>query len=346
VTTGASPKISTGLNCHRAENADQHDQLDSNWLRFDARLGPVSVGLLTNCPRVFADYATVNRELQSQGKSLGFRTTVLVEKRRSWRSGIAHYHISGEVEERFTVRKRARVVPHIDGMINLSVARHLPDYVQLHAAVLQRGDVGLVIPGGPGFGKTTLAAALIKRGWDYASDEFALIDPQTIKLAAFPKSLSIKPGSVKLLEDEGIDIAALPRFHRIDKGAIRCLPATHIRGAALVDCVTPQLMVFPQLDDKAEPTMRELSRGMAAMNCLRRCFNFSRWGPIAMETVAQMCERCACYEITSGDLAQTCQLIDEAAGKVVHDLSEGVNRSLKVPQVDDSSHSKDFRIPA
>lgn len=346
MTTIASQIMTTDVDDDRADNADQHDHPNSNWLRFDARLGPVSVRLLTNCPRVYADYATVNRELQSQGEALGFRTTVLVEKRRSWRTGIAHYHISGEVEERFTVRKRARVVPHIDGMINLSVARYFAEYVQLHAAVLQKGDVGLVIPGGPGFGKTTLAAALIKRGWNYASDEFALIDPQTIELASFPKSLSIKPGSVKLLQDEGIDIAALPRFHRIDKGAIRCLPATYIRKDALLDRVIPRLLIFPQLDSNAKPCIRELPRGLAAMNCLRRCFNFSRWGPTAMETVAQLCERCVCYELTSGDLSETCQLIDEAAAEVARGLSEGVNRRLKVPHVDDASHDINLRISA
>ncbi len=322
------------------DQADAQRDSATGCLRFNAQLGPVAVRLLTNCPRVYADYARVNRSLQANAEATGFCTTVIVEKRRSWRSGIVHYHISGEVEERFSVRKRARVVPHIDGVINLSVARHLPDYVQLHAAVLQRGDVGLVIPGGPGFGKTTVTAALIKRGWNYASDEFALIDPQTIDLAPFPKSLSIKPGSVALLEREGIDIANLRRFHRADKGAIRCLPATNIRPNALVDRVTPRLIVFPQLDGNAEPSLRELPRGLAAMNCLRRCFNFGRWGPIAMETVARLCERCSCYELTTGDLAKTCELIGIAADSAACERNNNAEQVSSATSHIDSARGK------
>lgn len=322
------------------EQVKSQREAASGWLQFDAQLGPVAVRLITNCPRVYADYATVNRDLQTTGESTGFSTTVVVEKRRSWRSGIVHYHIRGEVDERFTVRKRARVVPHIDGMINLSVARHLPDFVQLHAAVLQRGDVGLVIPGGPGFGKTTLTAALINRGWNYASDEFALIDPSTIELAPFPKSLSIKPGSIALLEREGIDLTTLPRFHRVDKGAIRCLPATHIRRDALADRVTPRMIVFPQLDDTIDPTIREIPRGLAAMHCLRRCFNFARWGPAAMEAVAQLCEQSFCYELTTGDLAKTCELIDVAADEAAREpIGNAKQASSATPRIDPARNS-------
>ncbi len=332
-TTGRAPN----------EQAKARREADSGWLQFDAQLGPVAVRLMTNCTRVYADYATVNHDVQTTGESAGFRTTVVVEKRRSWRSGIVHYHIKSEVEERFTVRKRARVVPHIDGMINLSVARHLPDFVQLHAAVLQRSDVGLVIPGGPGFGKTTLTAALIKRGWNYASDEFALIDPRTVELAPFPKSLSIKPGSVELLEREGIELTTLPRFHRVDKGAIRCLPATHIRRDALADRVTPRMIVFPNLESTAEPTIREIPRGLAAMHCLRRCFNFARWGPAAMETVAQLCEQCSCYELTTGNLAKTCELIDTSADEAAREpIGNAKQTTLATPQIDAARNSTEI----
>ena len=303
------------------------DHLMERWIR----LGPVAVRLLTNCHSVACDFDSIYRSQQATPDGRAFVVTVAVERRRSWRSLIAHYHITGEVDERFTVRSRARVVPHIEGMINLSVARHLPQYVQLHAAVLQRDEIGLVIPGGPGFGKTTLAAGLIQRGWNYASDEFALIDPTTIRLAPFPKSLSIKPGSVALLQQDGVDFSHVPVFHREDKGAIRSVLATQIRSDSLAGVVSPQLLIFPTLDPLATPSLTRIARGQAAMHCLRRCFDFPRWGPMAMETVAKMCERCDCYELTSGDLDQTCDLIDMAARRKQNDDSSAVNSETMAP---------------
>ncbi len=44
-------------------------------------------------------------------------------------------------------------------------------------------------------GKTTLTAALVRDGFGYLSDEVAAIDPDSLVVRAYPKSLSLDPGS-------------------------------------------------------------------------------------------------------------------------------------------------------
>jgi hypothetical protein len=68
-------------------------------------------------------------------------------------------------------------------------------FLFLHAAVVARKEDALVLVGPSGAGKTTLALALVNRGWSLVSDDVAVLDPASGSLLSFLKPVSIKDAS-------------------------------------------------------------------------------------------------------------------------------------------------------
>ncbi|MFT6569713.1 MAG: HprK-related kinase A, partial [Sphingomonas echinoides] len=76
--------------------------------------------------------------------------------------------------------------------MNLQMALGQRHFLLLHAAVVERDGQALILTGVSGAGKSTLAALLSLRGWRLMGDEFALLDPATGLLHAFPRLVSLK----------------------------------------------------------------------------------------------------------------------------------------------------------
>jgi hypothetical protein len=71
------------------------------------------------------------------------------------------------------------------------VAMNAPGLVFVHAGVVGHEGRALVLPGDSFAGKTTLVAALVRKGAQYFSDEFAVIDHDG-RVHPYPKMLSIR----------------------------------------------------------------------------------------------------------------------------------------------------------
>ncbi|HPF38881.1 MAG TPA: hypothetical protein P5081_21545 [Phycisphaerae bacterium] len=275
------------------------------------QIGSVGVTLVTPIAEVAAAYDALYAPFRmSSGRTDEASFEVRVDRRRSRRTGLAHYHITSDVEDVFTVRRLSRVLPHVEGAINLCIARYMPRYLLLHAAALTREGVGVIIPGGPGFGKTTLAAALTSRGWKYASDEFAMIDTVDGSIVPYPKALSVKTGSMDLLKSFGLPVDAAPTFDRADKGAIRLLPARAIHADAVASSARIRLVVFPALTPGVEPDVAPMSPAESVFEMSRRCFNLLRFRAEAIGILSRVATSCHSYRLRSGALEATCNLMD------------------------------------
>jgi energy-coupling factor transporter ATP-binding protein EcfA2 len=63
-----------------------------------------------------------------------------------------------------------------------------------HAAAVAIDGAGVLIAGSKGAGKSTLSTALAASGHDFLGDEIAAVQPRTMRLAPFRRSISIRPG--------------------------------------------------------------------------------------------------------------------------------------------------------
>lgn len=145
--------------------------------------------------------------------------------------GQASGTIAGDEVWSFELPKRgwlALLTGHIVGTAT-SVLRSL---LFIHAAAVEIQGRGYVLVGDPGAGKTSTAAALVRSGAGYLSDEVALLDPKTGNLHPFALPLAVKPWTAKAA-------GALPRARRVasEGGVSYLLPSRRQQDALPLDSV-------------------------------------------------------------------------------------------------------------
>lgn len=79
----------------------------------------------------------------------------------------------------------------IESQIRMTVAEFAEDFVFLHAGAIGYKGKAMIIPARSFSGKTTLVAEFAKRGFDYYSDEYAVLDRNGL-VHPFTKKLSIR----------------------------------------------------------------------------------------------------------------------------------------------------------
>lgn len=80
----------------------------------------------------------------------------------------------------------------LESDLGLFVAERLDHLVAVHAAVLVRDGVMVIVPGESMVGKTTLCAAALAAGIQVWSDEYALVDPDTGLVTGWPRRLRVR----------------------------------------------------------------------------------------------------------------------------------------------------------
>jgi hypothetical protein len=114
------------------------------------------------------------------------------------------------------------VAPALKAMLTDDVLAGLRRQVALHAALLVKNRLGLLICGAPGAGKTTLALALLAAGFACGGDDIALLGEDGL-VHGVPFAAALKQGSWGLLDEMGESIAAAPIHRRLDNKRVRYL---------------------------------------------------------------------------------------------------------------------------
>lgn len=238
------------------------------------------------------------------------RFLIEIVQRRSRRSLRNYYHVLANGEQLFIIRRTDEILPHAEWALNNHVARFLPGYLSIHASVVARNGVGLICPGDPGAGKTTLAAGLLLRGWSYLSDEFALIDLVTGDLTAYPKALCIKAGSFDVLREAGVPTGQVRVHHKGYKGRVIMLDPTMIRPDIVCPACRLGMIVFPQYSPEGPPSIEPMSRAEAVFELTKVAFNFAKYRRRGFEVLTKAVQNASCYRLRVNDLSATAELIE------------------------------------
>lgn len=129
-----------------------------------------------------------------------------VNGRGSWASGRLTYEIEelgGANTPRYLVTANGELlfqsesdeglVRCLEGTITHRLTRSLTHYHLFHAGAVARNGRGVLLPGASGAGKSTMVGALALAGFDYCSDEVAVVGPD-LRLRPFPRVISLKSG--------------------------------------------------------------------------------------------------------------------------------------------------------
>lgn len=79
----------------------------------------------------------------------------------------------------------------LESQVRITIAEFAVEKVFMHAGVVGWKGNAIIFPGKSFFGKTTIVAELVKRGAEYLSDEYAVVDENGF-VYPFPKMLSLR----------------------------------------------------------------------------------------------------------------------------------------------------------
>ncbi|WP_267394936.1 MULTISPECIES: HprK-related kinase A [unclassified Sphingomonas] len=130
--------------------------------------------------------------------------------------------------------------------MNLQLALGGRRYLLLHASVVERDGLALVMSGESGAGKSTLATLLAARGWRFMGDEFALIDPATGLVHAFPRLISLKNQAIAAAHTAWPTARFGPLLAATPKGDIRHMVPDAAAISAMDLPARPALLLFPR----------------------------------------------------------------------------------------------------
>jgi hypothetical protein len=176
----------------------------------------------------------------------------------------------------------------------------------LHAgAVLAPNERVLLLPGPSGSGKSTTTYGLLRAGYGYLSDEFAVVDPESARVCAFPRPLALKAGTRELVPD--LDslavLAPADRRHTVHVPARRVGPGVDDRF------FDAGWVVFPRYEPHAPTELQPLSPGETCVELMGSTFRPEGRASVVLETFARVARQAPGYRMTIGDLDEAVQLL-------------------------------------
>ncbi len=188
--------------------------------------------------------------------------------------------------------RRQHVVPVLLWHLNQRVMLETESYVTVHAAVAGIGGSAVIIPGEADAGKSTLVAALVLAGFDYLSDEAALLDLGAAQVAPYRRWMSLEAGSWPLLPS--LRPAPSAAYDQRDQWV---LPADDLPGSTAPGVHRPAAILFPKIAPGTPAELRPISRSSAVRRMARHATNLGALGAPGFEAIVHVVEASSCWEL-------------------------------------------------
>jgi energy-coupling factor transporter ATP-binding protein EcfA2 len=146
------------------------------------------------------------------------RTLEPVDIRVERRFGFLSAELSTGVVAEGTSR---HVLGMLHGLLNWDLAQSHPTSPLIHGASVVVAGRRFVVTGDKGAGKTTLMLSLLRAGHDVEGDEHVVLDADGV--IARPRTLRVKPGSLRVVPDLPSSIEATPSIDIWEGGHIHSI---------------------------------------------------------------------------------------------------------------------------
>lgn len=193
--------------------------------------------------------------------------------------------------------------------MNLQMALGQKSYLLLHAATVEKDGRALILTGESGAGKSTLAALLGERGWRLMGDEFALLDPESGALHAFPRAISLKNGAIAVMEREVIPTRFGPRLDGTPKGTIRHMRPEAEAIARMGEPAKPALLLFPRFGEGED--VRPVGQAEIFMRLTQASTNYVALGRAGFDALTGLVAALPSAAIDYPDTDSAVALVDD-----------------------------------
>jgi HprK-related kinase A len=210
----------------------------------------------------------------------------------------------------------AQALPMFEWGLNWVFAHRMHMYLLLHAAVVERGGLALVLPAWPGSGKSTLAASLASRGWRYLSDEFGAVPDCGVHVVPFARPVALKNESIDVMRAFDPDAFIGTVFPGTRKGTVAHMGVptqSVLQGDRPAQIAA---IVFPDFQPGAPTAVEPLAKAATVIKLAGNAFNYETVGERGFRIVTSMVHRCGSHVLRYGDLAGAHAALDDIMSNV------------------------------
>ena len=181
----------------------------------------------------------------------------------------------------------------------------MSDYHLFHAGVVSWRNKGIVLPAHPDMGKTSMVIKLVMSGCRFLSDEIACFNPDLTRLEAFPRRLSIRNNSRKLLGlpewAESMDVIKTSENEWM-------LDIEDIVPDSFSETCVPHFIFFLRgFGDK--PRLEKIPGAASLLELLKFTYCPVDDPALLLFKCAPLINNLQCYNLVSGNLDETAKLI-------------------------------------
>ncbi|RME35737.1 MAG: HprK-related kinase A [Gammaproteobacteria bacterium] len=211
----------------------------------------------------------------------------------------------------FSPHPLGQAFPVFEWALNWCITNHLHEYLIVHGAVVEKEGKALLMPGVPGAGKSTLAAALMLTGWRLLSDEHILLRSDGLIQPA-PRPVSLKNQSIELIRGRWPDAHIGRVVHDTRKGSIVHLCADDESITRADSAPSPALLVFPRYEATLPLPleMDQIGRADALIRLHEHCFNFHILREEGFNRLTRLVGECECFDLRYRDLDQALEWLE------------------------------------
>lgn len=215
-------------------------------------------------------------------------------------------------------------LPLLEWGANWLIGRRVNNLLLLHAGVVERDGLALVMPAMPGSGKSTLTAALSLRGWRLLSDEFGAFDLQRGEFGAALKPVALKNASIDVIRRFEPSAPIGPSFPKTRKGVVAHLAASADAVASVKQACLPGAVVLPKWQADHPTSWEPLDEKELFSALAFNAFNYPVTGAAGFRAVLGMVRRCPAWHLVYSDLDEALATIDSVWPQVVARHREAV----------------------
>ena len=201
-------------------------------------------------------------------------------------------------------------LPFFEWGCNWMIGRRLNNLLLLHAGVVERNGLALVMPALPGSGKSTLTAALALRGWRLLSDEFGAYDPDAAVFRAMLKPVGLKNQSIDVIRHFSADARIGPSFPKTHKGVVAHLAPNAAAVGQRHVAARHGAVVLPKWQAGAATHLEPLPLHMAFSALAFNAFNYTLLGAVGFQAVAALTTAGLAWNLVYSDLDDALATLD------------------------------------
>ena len=195
-----------------------------------------------------------------------------------------------------------QLAPLVKSAVWRTVLLDEPYFLDIHAGVVSDGRACMLLPAAPGSGKSTLTAALVHAGFEYFSDEIALLAEDDLAVLPVPLALCVKDTGIDALASRWPRLTTLPIHRRFDGKRVVYLPPACEQRPADERPRPVRALVFPTFVPGHATSFAAMPRPEALQALLSQCLRVAR--PLEVERVERVVQWIAklpCYALRYGE---------------------------------------------